>query len=411
MKKFFVPLMITCIGGVVIFLLFVARPQPTPKPPPEESSKIRVNVVPAQPQSRRLSVFAQGTVIPKRRIDLTAEVSGRVLAVDDDFVEGGFFEAEQVLVGLDERDYRAALLRAEARVAEAGQHLAEERGRNLQAEREWRDLGNETANNLFLRKPQLAAAEANLASAQGEVSVARRNLERTQVSVPFDGRIISTHVNPGQYVSAGSPLASVYDATVVEVRVALTDAQAALIDLPLTPTLGPDHAAPVPVTLSANVAGTEQQWPGRLVRTQAQVDPDSRMYYAVVEVSDPFALRDEAGEARAPLLPGLFVQAEITGKSLESVMHLPRSALFGRNKLLVLDAEETVEERTVRVLRRAGDHIWVQGDLHEGTLISLEKHALTPVGTQVEPVQGDGRTDDSDESETEESDVHGQAGE
>lgn len=389
MKKFLAPLVITCIGVVVIFLLFVARPQPTPQAPPDEASNIRVHVLPAEPRNERLSVLVRGTVIPKRRMDLTAEVSGRVLEVHDSFVEGGFFAAEQVLVRLDERDYRAALLSAEARVAEAEQRLAEERGRNLQARREWRDLGSETANNLFLRKPQLAAAEANLASAQGEVSVARRNLERTQVTIPFTGRITQTHVNPGQYVTLGSPLASVYDATVVEVRLALTDAQAALIDLPLTPTLGASGAASVPVTLTANVAGTEQQWPGQLVRTQALVDPDSRMYYAVVEVNDPFALLDEAGQARAPLLPGLFVQAEITGKSLEQVIRLPRTALFGRSQLLVLDAEDVIEAHPVRVLRRAEDEVWVQTNLPEGALISLEKHALTPVGTKVEPVLDD----------------------
>lgn len=389
MKKLFLPLLITCIGVVIIFLLFATRPQPTPQPLPDEASKIRVQVIPAEPLSQSLSVVARGTVTPKRRMDLTAEVSGRVLAVDDSFVEGGFFTAEQVLVRLDDRDYRSALLSAEARVAEAEQRLAEERGRNLQARREWRDLGSETANNLFLRKPQLAAAEASLASAQGEASVARRNLERTQVSVPFAGRITQTRVNPGQYVTLGTPLASVYDATAVEVRLALTDAQAALIDLPLTPTLGPDGRAPVSVTLTANVAGIEQQWPGQLLRTQAQVDPDSRMYYAVVEVRDPFAVLDEAGNPRAPLLPGLFVQAEITGKSLEQVMRLPRSALFGRSQLLVLGADDILEAHTVRVLRRAEDEVWVQGNLPAGTLISLEKHTLTPVGTQVEPVLDD----------------------
>lgn len=386
LKKFLLPLGIIVAGLATISLLVVAKPKPEPRPLDDEPKLVKVAVAKASPQSMRLSVDAQGTVTPKREIDLVAQVAGVVTRVDSAFVSGGFFAPAQVLLHIDERDYQTALLSAKARVAEAEQRVAEERGLSRQAKREWRDLGNQNANDLFLRKPQLAAAEANLASAKGAEAMAELNLQRTQVTVPFNGRIRETHVDLGQYVTAGSRLASVYDSTAVEVRLPLTERQAALVDLPLMPSAGGTTAASIAVTLKGRVAGEMHQWQGVLTRTDAFVDANSRLYYAVVEVADPFAIHSADGTAGAPLLPGLFVAAEIQGKRIERVMRLPRAALFESDKLLTINDDNVVAEQTVRVLRKSETEVWVQTELGEDTLISLEKQSLTPVGSVVEPI-------------------------
>ncbi|WP_341939510.1 efflux RND transporter periplasmic adaptor subunit [Marinimicrobium sp. C2-29] len=389
LKKLLLPAIIAAIGIAAMALLVIAQPKPVPRAVEEEPARIQVTVVPAKHQVLHLAVEAQGTVRPKREIDLVAQVSGQVVEVDPAFVDGGFFDAGQPLLRIDEREYRAALSSARARVADAEQRLAEERGRSLQAEREWRDLGNQSANDLFLRKPQMASAQANLESARGDLEVAELNLERTRISVPFKGRVRQTRANLGQYVTAGTPLATVYDSTLVEVRLPLTESQATLIDLPLTP----GATERVPVTITGSVAGEPHQWQGVLARTDAFVDPDSRLYYAVVEVADPFSVDsvDQAsGKQGAPLLPGLFVSAEIQGKRLDGVLKLPRAALFERDKLLTLDEENNIAQHKVQVLRRSETHVWIKADIPEDTLISLDKHSLTPAGTSVEPRFSDG---------------------
>lgn len=385
-KKLLMPLAIIAAGVVTISVLVTAKPKPTPGPTPDEPGPVKVMAVQAQQETQRLSVDAQGTVTPKREIELIAQVSGQIIKVEPVFVSGGFFEPAQVLFHIDDRDYRAALLTARAREAEARQRLAEERARSQQAEREWQDLGNQNANDLFTRKAQLASAEANLESAKAERTLAELNLERTKISVPFHGRIRQTHVNLGQYVSIGSSLATVYDSTVVEVRLPLTESQAALINLPLRPGLHGSTPEPTLVTIKGSVAGEQHQWTGVIARTDAFVDTNSRMYFAIVEVADPFALEGSDDNAGVPLLPGLFVEAEIEGKPIDNVVRLPRSALFERNKLLSLDSENRIAEQTVRVLRRTPSEIWVQAALDNGALITLDKQSLTPVGTVVEPI-------------------------
>ena len=76
-------------------------------------------VIEPAPVSHDYASTAQGTVQPRTTSSLVAEAAGRVLAVHEDFNEGGFFEEGQVLLTLDDRDYRAALAAAEADVATA----------------------------------------------------------------------------------------------------------------------------------------------------------------------------------------------------------------------------------------------------------------------------------------------------
>lgn len=384
LKKYLLPLGIFVAGILTISVLVIAKPQPMPRPPAETPGHIKVRVMQAAPQPARLAVHAQGTVTPKREIDLVAQVSGQIMSVEHAFVSGGFFAPGQTLVRIDDRDYKAAVLTAKAQVAAAEERLAQERGLGQQARREWRDLGSQNANDLFLRKPQLAAAEANLESAQAALAMAELDLERTQISVPFRGRIKTTEVNLGQYVTAGTPLATVYDSTVLEVRLPLTEQQASLLNLPFTPSAA--GAPATSVTIKGTLAGEPYQWQGVLARTDAFVDANSRMYYAVVEVSDPLAVASPDGTTRAPLLPGLFVEAEIAGKKLDHVLRLPRAALFERDTLLVLDEENKVAEQKVKVLRKSETEVWVQADVAANMLITLEKQSLLSVGGMVEPV-------------------------
>lgn len=387
LRKFILPGAIVLAGITVVLILIIAKPKPEASPAAAEPAHVKVAVTTAIPQTVQLAVNAHGTVAPKREIDLVAQVSGQIVNVEPAFIDGGFFSRSEVLIEIDARDYQVAVLNAGARLAEAERLLAEEEGRSLQAKREWRDLGNQTANDLFLRKPQLAAARAQVASARADLEMAQLNLERTRIRVPFDGRIKEIYADLGQFVSVGTRLATVYDSTVVEVRVPLTEKQAALLDLPLTrlPLAGStalDEEIEVrrfpEVTITGSVAGRKSQWLGRLTRTDAFVDSGTRMFYAVVEVANPFA--------EVPLLPGLFVEAEIAGRQIENVTVLPRAALFQLDKILTLDGENKVVHHTVDVLRKSDTQVWIKADLALNTLVSTEKQSLTPAGSIVEPL-------------------------
>ncbi|MBR9909663.1 MAG: efflux RND transporter periplasmic adaptor subunit [Gammaproteobacteria bacterium] len=394
LKHIRLPAIILVLGLGAIALVTLSKPSPTPNPDMlAEPPKTRVLVKPAQRETVTLSVTSQGTVKPKREIDVVAQVSGRIVKAEQQFVNGAFFEQGSLLVEIDPSDYQAAFLDTQASVAQAQRVLAEEAGRSRQAKKEWRDLGNSEANDLFLRKPHLAEARSALASAQAELKVAKRNLERTRVSVPFDGRISETSVNLGQFVSVGTTLAKVYDIAAAEVRLPLSDRQLSMLDLPLDFASAENRSA---VTLSATIAGKVYQWQGAITRSEATIDVNSRMYYAIAEVANPFQVSEAADrDVQAPLIPGLFVTAEISGKSLDDVLVLPRAALVKRNNIYTLDADNKVQSNPVTVLKKEADTVWLQSAIAEGTAILLEKHALVSPGTEVEPLpEGNGPAGD-----------------
>lgn len=377
---------IIVVGAAAVAGLMLLHPKPkprTPMPPPPQL----VSVVYAQPQTQALAVSSQGEVTPRREIDLVAQVAGLVKNVNAHFVDGGFFSEGEVLLQIDQRDYRLALIRAEARVAEAQQALATEKGRARQAQREWKDLGNDEANELFLRKPQLAAAQAQLEAAIADRDKAKLDLERTQIKVPFTGRIREANVDIGQYVTPGTRIARVYDTSVAEIRLPLTDSQAALVDLPLGFQQSDDNPGPG-VVVSGVIAGERYQWQGQIVRTEASIDTRSRMYYAVAEVQDPFVEHSPATSekvAQVPLVVGLFVDAEISGREISDVVTLPRRAVFKNNQIYTLDNENRIQLKAVRVLYADRDHAWVKGDLAVGEAVVVGGQSFLNPGVEVSP--------------------------
>jgi len=366
----------TAAGLAVCFLVLVGKPATQPTELPEPRRPL-VAVILAEPSDHSISVRTQGTVEPVRRVDLVAQVSGKVERVSDLFLDGRFFKAGDVLLELEKADYQFAIARAEAQEAAAAQRVAEERGRNLQAQREWRDLGTSEANDLFLRKPQLRAAEASLAAAKADVAAAKLALERTSVRAPFDGRLEKKLVDLGQFVAPGSVLAQIYATDRVEIHLPISNSQLALLELPLFETSVVDYSA---VTLSTRFGGERWQWEGKITRVEASIGRDSRVTFAIAEVRDPFGGSESR---RPPLTPGLFVEASISGKPITASVELPATALRGDNTVLWVNENSRLERLAVELLRREQDRVWVRG-VEAGLQIVAEQSSQLTAGAAIE---------------------------
>lgn len=368
------------VGLLLATVLLTGKPSPVPQPPAQRELPT-VDVITVEPASRELTVTTQGTVRPLREIDLVNRVAGRVESVAPEFAEGGFFRSGDLLLKIEEVDYRFAIARAESQLAAARQRVAEEQGRAQQARREWRDLGSPEANALFLREPQLASARSALAAAEADLAAARLDLDRTRIVAPFNGRVSEKLADEGQYLPPGSRVARVYATDTALVRLPLTDRQVALLDLPLYYRSEEDEADPVPaVLLTATFGNRDWQWQGRVVRTDAHIDENSRMIYAVAEVADPFARKP--GSERPPLAPGMFVTATIAGRPLAAVTELPRSALRRNDQVMLVDGRRRVAVREVRLLRSADGRVWVQG-LQRGERVIVREPTVLVAGMEV----------------------------
>ena len=364
----------------VVFIAAIATLKPAPekakRPPPP---LLMVDVITAAPQHLRPQVLSQGTVAPKREIYLISQVSGKVIAVADDYCNGSFFRSGDQLIQIESDEYQFAVVRAKAQLAKALEQVALEKGRSRQAKREWRDLGDRTANALFLREPQLAAAEATLESARADLDKANLDLSRTQIVTPFQGRIRQTFVDLGQFVGPGARIAKIYSTDVVEVRLPLSDRQVSLIDLPVN--FEDAATANYPnVTLRSTVGDRHYEWNGKIVRTESSIDIQSRMTYAVAEIQNPF--KEDPNSDRPPLSIGMFVEAEIEGRSIANAVPLPKQIIYRGDEILVLNTNNEIAMQKLTIVQSDGDSV-VAVDIPSGTRVVGTRIGLPVPGMKV----------------------------
>jgi RND family efflux transporter MFP subunit len=231
---------------------------------------------------------------------------------------------------IDPTNYTAAIDKAEALVAQ--------RQIEFDGAKELRSQG-------YRAESEFASAAAALAAAKADLAIAQRNLERSDIRLPYAGMVLSKGADIGQFVNPGTQLGVTFATDIAEVRLPLTDQDLAFVDLP-----GPassDMGNGPQVTLTATQKGKRMQWDAELVRSEGVVDERSRVTYAVAQFDDPYQLHGDG----IALPIGTFVAAEITGSGAFDVIRIPRTALRRAGQVLVVDDENKIDIRSVAVIR------------------------------------------------------------
>lgn len=338
------PLLILIGLAIAAVGLRMFAPESERRAPPSVQA-MPVDVIELRPQRYQVSVESYGTVQPRTRSMLVSQVSGQITSVDARFREGGFFDRGDVLLVIDDRDYRANVEIAQAALLDAQQLLAEEAARSNQASADWERLGNSgPAPALVLRKPQLSAANARVRSAQSQLDKARLELERTQITAPYDGRILSQQVDVGQVVSPGTALGEVYATDYVEVRLPLRDRDLPFVELPEQKAASAEEPK-VAVQLNSTLIADET-WDGTVVRTESAIDTVARQLHVVAQIDDPFG---SAYATRTPLKIGEYVTARIAGKVVENAVVVPTSAIY-QSTFAYVAVDDELQQRTVSIV-------------------------------------------------------------
>lgn len=377
--KVILPVAVLLTAGVASWTVFALRPQPAPQASVAAIPEVRVLRV--EPQTLRLNVFSQGVVTPREEIDLVSEVAGKVVQMHPSLVAGGFFKSGELLLTIDPRDYDYAITAALASIAEAKRVLIAEQAQVEQAHSEWQALGEGEASELALRKPQLAEAQAKLQAAQADLAKAQLNRSRCELRAPFAGRVLSKQAGVGQFLASGAVVARIYASDKAEVRLPISSEQLAFLNLPLALPQTESGLWPK-VTLTAELGGSQHQWLGQIVRSEAAVSEDSGQWYLVAQVNQPF----QPIANRPPLLKGLFVHAEIEGAEQSDVYRLPRNAVSPTQTVKLVNADLQLEIRSVEVLRTDADFVVVKSGLQTGDRVIVSELPMAIAGTTVKVI-------------------------
>ncbi|NIV17261.1 MAG: efflux RND transporter periplasmic adaptor subunit [Woeseiaceae bacterium] len=330
------------------------KPPPQTRDIPDSAPLVDSMVLERYDASFRLA--SQGTVRPRTETVLSAEISGAIVSISPKFVAGGVFRQGEELLRIDPTNYEVAVDRAEATLKQ----------RQIEF-----DGAEKLRSQGYRAESEYASAAAALAAAEADLVNARRNLQRTRISLPYDGMVRAKESDLGQYVNPGTRLGVTFATDYAEVRLPLTDQDLAFVELPGARDIRAAGSANGPlVTLSAERKGTLRSWEARIVRTEGVVDEKSRVTYAVARIEDPYRLAEDADGATT-LPVGTFVAADIAGTSVQDVVRVPRTALRANNQLMLIDDDNKLQLRNVEVLRADGQWAYVSAGVAAGERICL----------------------------------------
>lgn len=357
-KKMF-PFLILALAGAISFGLnycVVTVDRGTREVPP-----ITLRAINTYPQSYQMVVASQGTVSPLIQSRIISEVSGMITNLSENLIAGGGFEVDELLIEIDKNDYLDALQRAQAEYDFA--FAEQSRSQSLAID----DLASMAELDQKIRSLRLA--EANLERA-------KRDLNRTLIYAPFIGTIISEEIDLGQFVNRGTLLATIYSNNSLQIRLPVPSEQLGYI---FDNSASEDQTRAIKIY--GNYAGTSYEWVAHLNSSEAELDARSQMTYLLGRIEENI----ENGLYSLPPV-GLFLNAEIQGLIVPSLIKINRSALRADGTVSTVDIENRLVYEAPSIYRVYGDDIYIDAETLKNLKIILSSTSLLVEGTSVNPV-------------------------
>ena len=314
------------------------------------------------PRDLRQTLAASGSLRAYNQAAVKARVAGEVREVL--VREGETVKAGQVLVRMDEADYRARVAQAEgALVAARGQLAIAAKAR--ENNRALLDRGFISKNAYDTASSQYDIAQANVNAAQGGLDVSRKALGDTVIRAPIAGVVASRSVQPGEKVSADNRLLDVIDLARMEMEVAV----------PTSDIIGISPGQEVTV----KVEGLPQPLPATVMRINPATQAGSRSIMTDLQLDNP----------QSQLRAGMFGEARLTLSKKAGVLAAPPSALQvnGENAYVYAIEQDKLVRRQVQtgITGSDGDAtlIEITSGLESGARIVRSNLGNLPAGATV----------------------------
>ncbi|HTX55169.1 MAG TPA: efflux RND transporter periplasmic adaptor subunit [Candidatus Baltobacteraceae bacterium] len=380
-----------------------------------------VSVVTLQPERVVLTTELPGRTSPYSIAEIRPQVGG--IIQKRLFEEGAEIRADQVLYQIDPAQFQAAVDNAAASLA-AAQKAVDRARANLDVSRASVARQRATLDNAKLTRKRYEdlladgaisasqrdqavtdadVAEATLRSAEAQVEsdresiataeaavrqavamldAARINLAYARVTAPITGRIGRSNVTIGALVTANqaTPLATIQQLDPIYVDV--TQSSATLIQLRRNIAAGriqgdgPDRTR-VKLLLED---GSPYPIEGTLKFSEVTVDPSTGSFVVRLVFPNP----------QRHLLPGMFVRGQLVEGIVEQAILVPQQGVSrdpkGNPSVLLVGAEDKVEQRAITVDRTLGDRWLVSAGLAAGDRVIVEGMQKVRPGTAVKIV-------------------------
>jgi len=298
-----------------------------------------------------------------------------VTFVSDQLINGGLVTQDELLVQLDQQPFILDIAQKQSNLDQAKLHYYETKAKARVAKKG----AGSNASDYALYVPQLRYADSQVEAAIAALDYAKTQLDKTSIKAPISGKVIMANIHTGEYLQTSQALAKIYGTDTVEIRLPLNDQQISLLGLQYSGEVNKALAL-FPKVLIQNFQDSSITWHGTITRTEGERDKN-QLLYVIATVNN----NDSNNSAIKSLLPGSFIQATITG-GLEKYLHiLPRESLQAEDKLWTISTEDRLSRRSVDVIYRGKDKIYITSGIKLGERIVTGSFSNLVDGLLVDP--------------------------
>jgi len=303
-----------------------------------DTRSLFVDVENITPSNYQVSFQTTGIISARSEINVTPEISGRVISVNPNFAQGGTFKKGETLFQIETKDITLNIDQLRANVVSAQTALNLEQAESAAALAEWQQIhGALEAPELVARKPQLEAAKANLQSAKAQLENAQLDLNRSRFSMPFNGRVMTANIEKGQFVTMGQSYGTVYDINSLEITASLDQEKLSWLF---------DATMPV-IKITVETPDGNKVYDGIIKRGVSTIDPSTRfanIYFGFKEtVTD--------------IIPGAFATINAQGPLYKNVFVLPALSLQKTGEIWTVTPDNKLKSLEAKTIYSDEDSI------------------------------------------------------
>ncbi|MDY6029437.1 MAG: efflux RND transporter periplasmic adaptor subunit [Acidaminococcaceae bacterium] len=312
-----------------------------------------------------------GFVEATREMELRSQVSGQITGK---FFKGGdTVTAGQVLYSIDQRTYQANLMNAQAAVANARATLA---NAELNADRynklyEQNAVSRQAADNAMT---QLAQSRAAVAAQEALLQNAQVSMSETNVTAPFSGRVDTSSIEAGNFVTAGQTVLTKISNT-DPVYVSFSIAENEYLKLAAADGTNSTALDNLSIRLSD---GSVYELKGNIAEVNRGINENMGNLTVKAQFPNP----------NRKLLPGMFAHVQATGGIKKDALLIPQRAiveLMYKKFVYVVDENKKVALKEVTLGPSVGRMVVVEGGLTGSETLVVEGTGKMKNGMEVNP--------------------------
>lgn len=402
----------------VILMVLIIKLQPTMTHNDSQRPSTAVSYIEVKQRFIKPEIVGYGIVQPDVSLQAKAEITGRITYIHPLLKKGEIFAKNTLLLKIDDKDYLLQLKQSQADLLANTANLEEmkiniennelelklaseklkvreseysrliklkktgavsqsnvdaEKQNLLQQKQEVQQLKNKQTtlpSTLEVMKAQLEIAKAKLAKSE-------RDLQRTQIKIPFNGRISQVYTELDQYMPTGSQLfdASGLDKIMVNAQFPISQFstfsrsfEKNKINFKSVKEIPSMSTVLESLGLSATIesaAGDFKSWSAKVERFSDDLDPKSRTIGVAVTVEGSY--KSIQPGVRPPLLEGMYMKVVLRGAASETIA-IPRYAMH-EDQIYIINSKDQLKRITLTDVQYQGELILVKNLLKSGDRI------------------------------------------